>query len=66
LEKGWVKLASTSANQAEMIRVQLVAHGVNAIVINKQDSSYLFGEAEVFVPHDEVILAKRILDEKNA
>lgn len=49
-----------------MIRVQLVAHGVNAIVINKQDSSYLFGEAEVFVPHDEVILAKRILDEENA
>lgn len=66
MEKGWVKLASASANQAEMIRVQLVAHGVNAIVINKQDSSYLFGEAEVFVPHDEVILAKRILDEENA
>jgi len=37
--------------------------GLNVIVINKQDSSYLFGESELYVPQDEVIRAKRILDE---
>jgi len=44
----------------------LKAQEVNAVIINKQDSSYLFGSAELYVPQDEVIRAKRILDEENA
>ncbi len=44
----------------------LKGRGINAIVINKQDSSVLFGEAELYVQQDEVIPAKRILDEENA
>lgn len=44
----------------------LQAQEINAVIINKQDSSYLFGEAELYVPQDEVIRAKRILDEENA
>lgn len=49
-----------------MKRALLQAQDVNAVIINKQDSSYLFGEAELYVPQDEVIRAKRILDEKDA
>ncbi|MCB9192686.1 MAG: DUF2007 domain-containing protein [Flavobacteriales bacterium] len=44
----------------------LLGQDINAVVINKQDSSYLFGEAELYVPQDQVIRAKRILDEENA
>ncbi|TNF23980.1 MAG: DUF2007 domain-containing protein [Bacteroidetes bacterium] len=66
MEKGWVKLLSTTGHQAELKRALLQAQDVNAVIINKQDSSYLFGEAELYVPQDEVIRAKRILDEKDA
>lgn len=49
-----------------MKRALLQSQHINAVVINKQDSSYLFGEAELYVPQDEVIHAKRILDEEDA
>ena len=66
MEKGWVKLLSTSNHEAELKRALLQSQHINAVVINKQDSSYLFGEAELYVPQDEVIHAKRILDEEDA
>jgi len=66
LEKGWVKILDGSANQIELQCAILQAQEVNAVIINKQDSSYLFGSAELYVPQDEVIRAKRILDEENA
>lgn len=66
MEKGWVKILATTGNDAEFKCSVLRARDINAVVINKQDSSYLFGEAELYVPQDEVILAKRILDEENA
>ncbi|MCB9187180.1 MAG: DUF2007 domain-containing protein [Flavobacteriales bacterium] len=66
MEKGWVKILATTRNTADLKCAILRAREINAVVINKQDSSYLFGEAELYVPQDEVILAKRILDEKNA
>jgi hypothetical protein len=66
LEKGWVKILDGSANVIELKCAILKAQDVNAVIINKQDSSYLFGSAELYVPQDEVIRAKRILDEENA
>lgn len=66
MEKGWVKILSMSINEAELKCAVLRSSDINAVIINKQDSSYLFGEAEIYVPQDEVIRAKRILDEENA
>ena len=66
MEKGWVKILSGTANVVELKSAVLKSLEVDAVVINKQDSSYLFGEAELYVPHDQVIKAKRILDEENA
>jgi hypothetical protein len=66
LEKGWVNIFSGASNIAELKCGLLKEQGFNAVVINKQDSSYLFGEAELYVPQDEVIRAKRILNEENA
>ncbi|MCF8277705.1 MAG: DUF2007 domain-containing protein [Flavobacteriales bacterium] len=66
MEKGWVKILSGASNEIEMKSMLLKAQEINVVVINKQDSSYLFGEAELYVPQDEVILAKRMLDEENA
>ena len=47
-----------SINEAELKCAVLRSSGVNAVIINKHDSSYLFGEAEIYVPQDEVIRAK--------
>jgi hypothetical protein len=66
LEKGWVKISDGSANDIDLKRAILQAQDINVVVINKQDSSYLFGSAELYVPQDQVIPAKRILDEENA
>jgi len=66
LEKGWVKILSGAANEVELKLALLQAQEINAVIINKQDSSYLFGEAELYVRQDDVIRAKRILNEENA
>lgn len=50
----------------DLKRVLLEGQAIKAIAINKQDSSYLFGEAELYVKQDDVILAKKILNEENA
>ena len=66
MEKGWVKILSGAANEVELKLALLKAREINAVIINKQDSSYLFGEAELYVPQDEVIRSKRVLNEENA
>jgi len=66
LEKGWVTILSTASNEAELKCALLKSHGIDAVIINKQDSSYLFGSAELYVRQDDVIPAKRILNEENA
>jgi hypothetical protein len=66
LEKGWVKILSGSINDMELKSAILKAQGLKAVIINKQDSSYLFGEAELYVLQDQVIHAKRVLNEEDA
>ncbi|HHJ10770.1 MAG TPA: DUF2007 domain-containing protein [Bacteroidetes bacterium] len=63
MEKDWVKLFSTDRPyQAELARQILEENGIQAVVINKKDSSYLmFGETEVYVNQDEVIKAKQLI-----
>ena len=63
MEKGWEKIFTTSQPyQAEVARQVLEEGGIEAVVINKRDSSYLaFGEAEVYVKQDDVIRAKKLI-----
>ncbi len=61
-----MNILSGSSNIVELKCALLKARDLSPVVINKQDSSYLFGEAELYVPQDQVIQAKRILDEENA
>jgi hypothetical protein len=66
LKKGWINIFSSAGNVAELKCALLKEQGFKVVVINKQDSTYLFGEAELYVLQDEVIRAKRILNEENA
>jgi hypothetical protein len=62
VNKNWVKIYSTSANyKAELLKGLLMGKGINAIIINKQDSSYLFGELELYVMPNDAIQAKHII-----
>ena len=63
MEKGWEKIFTTAQPyRAEVARQVLEEAGIQAVVINKKDSSYLvFGEAEVYVKQDDVIRAKQLI-----
>ena len=45
-----------------MIKGLLMHNEINSVVVNKQDSSYMFGEFEVFVNREDVVKAKFVID----
>ena len=51
MEKNWVRIyKSTNYYQSEIVKQMLVQHAVEAVLLNRQDSSYLnFGNVEVYV-----------------
>lgn len=65
MEKDWQLVYSAkSVIDAEMRRGILESAGLEPIVMNKQDSSYLFGDVEVYVSKEQFDRAVEIL--KNA
>lgn len=61
----WEKvLVTKQPHQAELAKAQLVENDIDAVIINKQSSSYpeLFGNYEVYVPTKDAIIARIILD----
>lgn len=60
----WVVIHSTTfLHRAELIKGMLIENNVDAVVLNRQDSSYVqFGEVEVHVKRDDVIRAKRLIN----
>ena len=52
--------------EAEIIKGLLTFNEINSVVINKQDSSYMFGYFEVYVNRDDAVKASIILKENNA
>ncbi len=47
--------------KAEILKSLLEENDILAVIINKQDSAYLFGDIEVFVKLDDMLKAKHIL-----
>jgi broad specificity phosphatase PhoE len=47
--------------QAEIAKQVLNDHGIEAVVVNKQDSNYLFGEVEVYSQPEHAARAKELL-----
>lgn len=67
MEKDWIKIfASDKLYQAEMVKGLLQANDIEAVVINRQDSSYLQvlpGLAEVYIHQSRQDKAKALLSE---
>lgn len=49
--------------QAEIVREILADHEIISFLINKMDSSYQFGDIEIYVDRDDVILSKKLIRE---
>ncbi|MFH0757383.1 MAG: DUF2007 domain-containing protein [Bacteroidota bacterium] len=49
--------------QAELIRQMLMDHNIQAFIVNKQDSSYKFGDIELYVHRDDIMRARKLIEE---
>jgi hypothetical protein len=66
MDSNWICVFTTSkAYQAEIIKAILNENAIDAVIIDKKDSSYHFGELEVYVKSDHVIKAKHIIADKD-
>lgn len=64
MEKGWTKIQTyTNAIQGEMEKQMLEANGIPAVLLNQQDSSYMFGKINLFVNEENKEAARQLLQE---
>ncbi len=65
MENDWVKVFTSSlSHQVELMRVILLEKGVEAVILNQQDSFYKsIGDISLLVKGENVILAKKIISE---
>ncbi len=62
MNKDWIKIYSSGASyKAELLKGLLFENNIEAVIINKQDSSYLFGELELYVNSEDVVKAKHVI-----
>ena len=62
MENNWTKIFRTSnVYTAEIIKGVLIEEGIECVELNKKDSSYAFGEVELYCPSEEVLRAKSLI-----
>jgi len=63
--EGWQKIYSTDLPfRAEIVRLRLERQEYNPVLLNKKDSSYLFGNYEVYVAREYVLDAIKIISDE--
>jgi hypothetical protein len=63
-DQDWNTVFSTSDSfKAELVKSILVSNGISAVIMDKQDSFYKFGDIDIMVPVDDVMRAKHFLKE---
>lgn len=61
--KGWAKVfASRNQIYTELVKNEIASNEIGAVILNKQDSSYLFGFFEVYVLVENAEIARVIVD----
>ncbi|MGE0076773.1 MAG: DUF2007 domain-containing protein [Bacteroidales bacterium] len=61
MDENWTVVFTTNKPwQAELAKQVLEENDIAAVIINKQDSSYLIGEAEVYVENNVLEKAKEL------
>lgn len=66
MDTNWVKIFSTGEYyKAELVKGLLLENEIECIIMNKQDSAYLFGELELYVQAEFAVRANHILSTNN-
>lgn len=64
MENDWKKiLVSPDSIRVEILKQMLDENGIKSVVINKQDSSYRFGNIELYVHQDQEQLATQLIND---
>ncbi|HRH01434.1 MAG TPA: DUF2007 domain-containing protein [Bacteroidia bacterium] len=65
MDENWIKVySSRSLASAEIIKSMLLENDLDAVLLNKLDSSYLaFGQAEVYVNSKDEEAAKKLIEQ---
>ncbi len=66
MDEEWVSIyTSAQLYEIEIIRGLLLENDIETYVMNRQDSSYLFGEIDLLVNRDDYMKAKQIIQKNN-
>jgi hypothetical protein len=64
MSENWESIYSTDQfYEAEMVKNMMADNDIECVILNKQDSTYRFGEIEVCVPTEDVFKAKQLITE---
>lgn len=65
MSEDWALVFSTS-KMSEIVFLQelLSEENIESVVMNKQDSVYLFGEIELYTHHSQALAAKQIIEKQ--
>lgn len=62
----WIKIyTSHQFFKSDMVKQILIDKGIDAVVMNKQDTAYKFGEIEVYIPQIDYSNALEIIIQNN-
>ncbi len=60
----WQKIYDTNLKyRAEIVKAVLSDHGISAVLVDKQDKAYHFGQVEVYVAPYDVMGAVKIIQD---
>ncbi|MBV8254743.1 MAG: DUF2007 domain-containing protein [Chitinophaga sp.] len=69
MEKGWVKVFSSDRPyETEIVKGMLQENGIDAVILNRQSSSYTFtipGQVELYVPEAQADTAQNLVTQHN-
>ncbi len=64
MEKEWALIyTSDKIYEIEILKGLLQENNIDSYIINKQDSMYMIGEIELYVPIDDILKSKLIISE---
>lgn len=64
MEDNWKCIyRSQKAWEVDIFHGVLTENGIDAVIINKKDSAYLFGEVELYVKTEDVLEASKTIND---
>ena len=62
MKPGWNNiLTSTDYFKIQLLHALLIKNNIPAIIMNKKDSLYLFGDIELYVKKEDILNAKKLI-----